>query len=333
MRKGSVWQLDGLPATPTQNLPREKWLELRRSGIGGSDIAGILDISPWSTPLAVYCDKAGLRPDRDPTDAMEFGLRMEPELRRWAKDEINKQFATTDEYLATGGYNVLSSPYLYQYPTIPEFIGNLDGVVINDDHVVAGLEIKTVDRFAGKDWKDGAIPEYYEMQAQWYMGVTGLAWWIIAALIGKRFELRSLNRDQEKINKAQSAAFHFWKKYVVPRIMPEATGDDTHLLLELFADSSEDIIQDENMEETCAEYSLIQKNIKAMEDRRDERKAAIMQRIGDAKGMQAGAYKAIWSRYVQSRVDSKKLKADYPDVYAAVTKESVSGRLTVKGEG
>ena len=150
MRKGTVWQLDGLPAIPTQNLPRDKWLEIRRSGIGGSDIAGIMGISPWSTPLAVYCDKVGLRPPQDPTVAMEFGTRMEPTLRKWAEDELNREIAT-QAYLESGGFKILASPYLYRHPEYEVFIGNVDGVVLVGDSVWAGLELKTVDRFAAKE--------------------------------------------------------------------------------------------------------------------------------------------------------------------------------------
>lgn len=305
MRRGSVWQLEGLPATPTQNLPRGRWLALRRAGIGGSDIAGILDISPWSTRLSVYCDKAGLRPDEDPTVAQEYGLRMEPTLRKWAEHDIQRQF--------DAGYRVLASPYLYQHHTVPIFLGNVDGVVIRDEHVWAGLELKTVDRFAGREWKDGMVPEHYQAQAQWYMGVTGLERWILAALIGKRFELRCILRDEGEIDRLQLAAADFWEDYVEPRIMPEASGSDGHLLLELYADSSEDIIQEtyEGTREVCAEYLQIQRNIKILTERKDSRKAVLEQRIGAAKGLRAGEYIAIWSRYKQTRVDGSKLRGDY----------------------
>ena len=38
-------------------MTREEWLSARRTGIGGSDIAAILGLSPWRTPLDVYRDK------------------------------------------------------------------------------------------------------------------------------------------------------------------------------------------------------------------------------------------------------------------------------------
>jgi len=37
-------------------LPREQWLALRKKGIGGSDAAGVMGMSPWSSPLSVWAD-------------------------------------------------------------------------------------------------------------------------------------------------------------------------------------------------------------------------------------------------------------------------------------
>ena len=42
------------------NAPdRAAWLAQRRNGIGASDIAAVLGISPWKTPLQLYMDKRG----------------------------------------------------------------------------------------------------------------------------------------------------------------------------------------------------------------------------------------------------------------------------------
>ena len=46
--------------TPTSGLTREQWLEFRRKGIGGSDAASVLGISPFRTGVDLYYDKIGL---------------------------------------------------------------------------------------------------------------------------------------------------------------------------------------------------------------------------------------------------------------------------------
>ena len=41
----------------TENLPEDEWLEWRRRGIGGSDAAAILGVSPFATARDLYYDK------------------------------------------------------------------------------------------------------------------------------------------------------------------------------------------------------------------------------------------------------------------------------------
>ena len=41
---------------------REKWLKARRSGLGASEVAAILGLSPWSTPYKVWKDKVSSEP-------------------------------------------------------------------------------------------------------------------------------------------------------------------------------------------------------------------------------------------------------------------------------
>ena len=50
----------------------------------------------------------------------------------------------------------------------------------------------------------------------------------------------------------------------------------------------------------------------------------------DAKKADSDHYSVSWKSYVSDRVDSKKLKADYPDVYKACVKASKSRRFTIK---
>lgn len=44
----------------TSHLSREEWLEYRRLGIGGSDVAAILGISPFRTARDLYYDKLNI---------------------------------------------------------------------------------------------------------------------------------------------------------------------------------------------------------------------------------------------------------------------------------
>ena len=43
-------------------LSREEWLDYRRKGIGGSDAAAIMGVSPFATKRDLFYDKTGIRP-------------------------------------------------------------------------------------------------------------------------------------------------------------------------------------------------------------------------------------------------------------------------------
>jgi putative phage-type endonuclease len=334
-RRGSVYLIErpGLLAIPTQNLAEAKWLELRRGGIGGSDIAAIMGESPWRSALAVYCDKANLVPEREATEAMEFGTMMEPTLRQWAELKINGTYNGSS-------FKVFSSPYMYRLEQQQLFLADVDGMVLTvsgralqpDETEWAGLELKTVDRYASKEWKDGATPYHYQLQVNWYMGITGVHRWVVAPLLGKRFEIRVLTFNEELWRDQQQAAAGFWTTYVEPRQFPPATGKDGALLLELYKEGiTEDIVQAPEFREMLETYQQFTNLIKTNEKHKEELGAKIKQRIGNNRGLQADGWMATWSRYDQERVDTKKLKADYPEVHKAVVKSIPSGRLNVKG--
>lgn len=64
------------------NLSREDWLAFRRQGIGGSDTAALLGISPWRTARDLYYDKLGVAAASLDTEdnwvQLEVGTLLEP---------------------------------------------------------------------------------------------------------------------------------------------------------------------------------------------------------------------------------------------------------------
>lgn len=64
----------------TEDLPREQWLEYRRKGIGGSDAAAILGISPFRTGRDLYYDKLNIvtADDNENWVQLEVGTLLEP---------------------------------------------------------------------------------------------------------------------------------------------------------------------------------------------------------------------------------------------------------------
>ncbi|MDP3766551.1 MAG: YqaJ viral recombinase family protein, partial [Dehalococcoidia bacterium] len=67
------------------------WLAARRAGIGGTDAAAILGLSPFRTPLDVYLDKTGAAQDeRTETQPMRWGKALEPVIAEAVEERIGR---------------------------------------------------------------------------------------------------------------------------------------------------------------------------------------------------------------------------------------------------
>jgi len=205
-------------------MTREEWLAARRTGIGGSDIAPILGLSPWRTPLDVYKDKVE-GADQPETEAMRWGIILEDAIAR--------------EYAQRAGVRVQRINDLLRAPGRDWAIASLDRVIVpagTRARLHSGelrgaegvLECKLVNAFSADQWGHGddpdAVPLHYAAQCMWYLGVTGLPWCDVAALIGgQRLVVRRIERDEETIAAMFARAETFWRDHVLARVPPPPT--------------------------------------------------------------------------------------------------------------
>lgn len=115
----------------TEGLPREQWLEYRRKGIGGSDAAAVLGISPFRTGRDLYYDKLNIvtADDAENWVQLEVGTLLEP--------LVAKIFAHKT------GYKIYRRPFMFRHPQYPWMLADLDYMVELSDGTSAILEIKT----------------------------------------------------------------------------------------------------------------------------------------------------------------------------------------------
>lgn len=150
----------------TENLSRDEWLAYRRRGIGGSDAAAVLGISPFRTGRDLYFDKRGIAVPDDEENwvAKEVGNLLE--------DLVARIFSKKT------GLQVFKRPYMFQHPHYPWMLADLDYLVELPDGTFAILECKTTNYNArDKWWSDGVetVPVYYEAQGRHYMAVVNLS--------------------------------------------------------------------------------------------------------------------------------------------------------------
>jgi putative phage-type endonuclease len=194
----------------------QEWLEWRRQGIGGSDVAGILGISPWTTPYSVWLTKtAGL--DAEMSIAMELGHLLEPFV--------------LGKYEQATGLHAIARQLRCTHPEHEHHRATIDAAAVETttfdpaelwDHTVALVEAKTTG-----EWSWDTVPDHYYAQAQWQMHVTGQQLCTFAVLHDRRsFELYDVERDDEDIAILVKAVDEFWTDHVLAGTPPEVTGRD-----------------------------------------------------------------------------------------------------------
>lgn len=210
--------------TAVEDTTRAQWLSWRRGGIGGSDIASILGISPWGSPWTVWADKCGLIPDEqvDEDDPREFGKRAESMIVPWFSDRTGLAVAGEQAWLTskrlkwmrctTDGF-VVDGPdgELGVYDLVD---GELDFTL--DESVLGLLQMKT--DFASP-WEE--IPAHHQAQGQWEMAVADVERLWFAVLHGRRFRTYELERNDDDIAFMIERAHQFWYDHVLTGEPPE----------------------------------------------------------------------------------------------------------------
>ena len=192
----------------TAGMTNTEWLELRKTGIGGTDAGAVCGLNPYSSPIKVFYDKTS----RDIRELDNEAVRQGHDL----EDYVAQRFTEAT------GFKVRRSNYMYWSTEHHFMIADIDRLVVGEE---AGLECKTASAYNADKWKDGEIPLHYVMQCYHYMSVTGKRTWYIAAVIlGKEFTYRKLEWDDELIHHLVSVEKDFWNNYVMKGIIPPPDG-------------------------------------------------------------------------------------------------------------
>jgi putative phage-type endonuclease len=316
------------------DVSRSEWLQERRSGIGGSDIAAVLGLSPFRTPMDVYLDKRGELEAAPPknAEAMYWGSVLEDVVAR--------------EYQVRTSRKIQRVTTMLTHPEYPWVLANVDRAVIAPQ--IAGnvrwkngrlttdriLECKTANGFAASEWGEvgsDRIPDHYLLQCQWYLGITRADVADVAVLIGGNdYRLYTVARDDELFSDLLDSAREFWLR-VQDGIAPDpmTVADAVRKWPKHIAGKS--TIVDVSVAEACRELADIAAERKRLDEREDALKTAVMGAFGDAEEISyMGRRLATWKSQASTRVDTKRLKQEMPDIAAqfSATTDSRVFRLT-----
>lgn len=226
--------------SPPDHLPvdasRTAWLAQRKLGLGGSDIAAVLGMSPWTSPFALWAEKVGLLPDLDdPTEAMEFGSRAEDMLGRWFADRTGMSVAgeQTSVIGAEPWMRCTVDGFVFDTPARDDMdessirFGEGGAFSIND--AIAVAEWKTTSDRA-EAWAT-QVPDHYATQATWTSIVTGIpvVWFGVLHIAFGRPQFRTYQFVPDAADKqlVLDAARAFWFDHCVTGVPPVVDGSDS----------------------------------------------------------------------------------------------------------
>lgn len=213
-------RLNPFVVVDTADLPREDWLNYRRRGIGGSDVAAILGISPFRTARDIYYDKIGV-------------AAVEPDESNWVQLEVGHllEDLVAKIFQKKTGYRVFQIKKMFHHPQYPFMLADVDYFAELPDGTIALLEIKTTNYNAKDNWfLDGrkTVPVYYEMQGRHYMAVTDIDRVFFCCLYGNTEDeviICEVKRDMDYETEMIFLEQEFWVGNVQSKVPPPYVED------------------------------------------------------------------------------------------------------------
>lgn len=319
-----------------QTDERADWLAWRRGGLGGSDIAGVLGLSPWESAWSIWADKCGLVSrdmGDDVPDHIDFGRRAEPMLADWFHDKTGL-YVAGDQTWCTHP----SEPWMRC--TVDGFVCEChDGHSVNINDALGLVEFKTS---SDSPWDE--VPPHYQTQAQWSMAVTGLpmCWFGVLHLAFGRpsFRVYELARDEADIALLTARGREFWFEHVLTGTPPptDAHSATTEALNAAWTPSDgECVYADDNAVLLVENLRALKAEAKALDENVAAHENALRALLGEATALVDGlddkgkpVVLATWKPQTADRLDMTAIRKAHPDLCAEFIKTTESRVLRLK---
>lgn len=302
----------------SKNATREEWLKVRKLGLGGSDMAAVLGLSPWRSPIDVWLDKTSDAVEEKESEPMYWGNVLE---------EVVAQ-----EFAKRSGYKVRNNNFTLQSEQYPYLLANIDREIVGLD---AGLECKTANAFKANEWDGDNVPDAYYIQCQHYMAVTGKAsWWIAALIGGNTFVYKEIKRNDEVIQAIIDTGAEFWE-LVKNKTMP--APDDSkacgEALKKLYKQSNGQSVElPANYGNMIIDYLEIKNQLSELETKKRGIENVMKDFLKDNERATYGEHFVSWkSTKPRETFDAKAFKDDYPELHKKYIKVGEpSRRMDIK---
>lgn len=192
--------------------------EIRKGGIGSSEIAALVGENPWMDRHTLWRRKTGREESIAPNWAIKRGTFLEPAIIRWYEDESGytvKDPADIDhnkfEHIKDSHKGTVT------HKKWKHIVDSADGIVYDGDTPIRCLEVKTADPMAERKWgvdPDLPVPLHYYLQGIWHCGFWGLSKCDFPVHFGRDLNIYSIDFDEELFFSLVFEAERFWVNHV-----------------------------------------------------------------------------------------------------------------------
>lgn len=328
-------------STVKQEEDEAAWLAARTHGLGGSDIGAICGVSPFTSARQIYLKKTGQYDDsignasEASKERMHFGHMLEPivadEYARRELEGTNLKLVDIDATM--------------QHKDYPWALANIDRLIVEEMFDADGntilrpvgiLECKTTSEYMNGEWESGEILQSYIYQLNWYLWILGLEKGAFACLVGgnKFYSYEVFRNDELLENEIIPKAKSFWFDNVLKLKEPEMQSTDKDFANELYSEvvkNSEIVFEDDESNDLAETVFNCKTKIKELTNIMEEAQNRLKDRLKENEIGYCKDYTVKWSPRSQTRVDTTKLKTEFPQVYEQCKTQSNFRVMTVKG--
>lgn len=202
--------------------------EMRKTGIGGSDMAAVCGLHPYKSAMDVYLEKVGVteEPDLSDNEAVEWGNRLEEAIAEKYAQKHRVRLLTHDTV---------------RHPKHQWLLATPDRLVFNGGTAAQkGYEGKTAGiRSAhrwGNDAEENTMPDEYRIQCHTYMEVFDLPWDLAVLIGGQEYREYALEPDKALQTRLIEMGEQFWTEHVEKHVppAPDASEQTAKALVKLY---------------------------------------------------------------------------------------------------
>lgn len=295
---------------------RAEWLEIRKSGIGSSEVATIVGLNPFETPYQLWRRKLGIDAPKEETFAMKAGHYLEDAVSLFWQDATGREVIKR----STGDWLIRSNerPYIQVSPDRTYW---LEGK--HNDSNKGILECKTTQRAIDED----DLPKHWFCQVQYQLGGAELTQGSIAWLTqGREFGYKDLAFVPEFYEWLVYEVDKFWTDNILGKQEPSAISVQDVLIKYNKHTDGKVIEVADDIYYTYNNLKIVKDEIAALEQKKTEFEDRIKMCFGDAEAISYGGQTlATWKASKDSeKFDAKAFQAANPELAKEFTK-SVPG--------